>query len=109
MCMEDVQIGREAHADQVDIAPATASVPAIGGSPHRFALVFTAPIVGHVTYSLHNPAVLGQGINLGVGDGAIALNIKDHGRMVTKPFYAISDQAGGAPCSILFSIMPREK
>lgn len=109
MCMEDVKIGRNQSGGQVNLSVATASKPAIGHSRERFAIVFTAPVVGHVTYSLDPVAVLGNGINLGAGDGAVWLNVKDHGEIVQRGWTCISDQAGGAAVSILYSMYPEVK
>ena len=102
MCMEDVRIGRKTSASQVDLTVGLTSIQAIGGSPNRYCLVFSAPIAGHVTYSLDNPAVLGNGINLGVGDGMYSLNIQHHGDIVRRPWFAISD-AASSPVGIMFT------
>lgn len=107
MCMEDVKIGRSQNAGQFNRTVATASQMAVSCDYDRFALIFTAPVTGHVTYSLDNPAVLGNGINLGVGDGAVWLNVKDHGELVQREWQCISDQAGGVAIGILYSRFPK--
>lgn len=105
MCMDDVRLGRKSLSDQVDIAPTTVSAEVLTGADNRIAIVFNRPSVGTVTYSLHQPAVLGQGITLGAGDGSVSLDIQRHGGMVCRPWQAISDQAGGAPSAILFTLL----
>lgn len=102
MCMEDVRIGRKTMSRQHDFTATTTSQPLISGSDDRYAMILTAPLVGHVTYSLENPAVLGNGINLGVGDGAITISIQEHGDIVRRPWFIISDQAA-APIAVLSS------
>lgn len=107
MCIEDVRIGRKANAGQVDLVAGLASIPALPQADDRFSLMFSAPIAGHVTYSLENPAVIGQGINLGPGDGAVWINVKDVGGIVKAPWFVVSD-AAASPISIMFTIMQEQ-
>lgn len=104
MCIEDVRLGRKAMSGQVDLIAGLVSIPALPQSDDRFSIVLSAPIAGHITYSLENPAVIGQGINLGPGDGTTVLNVKDCGAMVKAPWFVVSD-AATSPIAILFTIL----
>jgi len=107
MCMEDVKIGRETMGGQTDLTASLTSQPLLPGADDRYSIVFTAPVAGHVTYSLANPAILGNGINLGVGDGTSQLDIQHHGDLVRRQWFCIADQAS-APISVLWTLLKRQ-
>lgn len=107
MCMEDVRIGRETTGGQVATTVGTTSVQILSGSPHRYSIVLTPGIANHITFSTENPAVLGQGINLGPGDGCCKLNIQHHGDLVRKAWYAIAD-AGSNAIAVMVTNLAKE-
>lgn len=107
MCMEDVRIARHSESGQFDFTATNSSQIAISQHAKRYAIVFSAPTVGNITYSLNNPAVLGQGITIGAGGGPIALDLQHHGDLVRRAWYAISDQAS-VKTSILVSVLEKE-
>jgi hypothetical protein len=106
MCMEDVRIGRDTMGGIAPFSASNASNLAIAESVTRVSLVLTRPLAGTVTYSTERPAVSGVGINLGVGDSALSLDIATHGDLVRRAWYAVLD-AGNQNMAVFFSDLPR--
>lgn len=65
----------------------TALVPA---AANRVALIISAPLTNRFTLSLVSTAILDQGLTMYPGQQSFALNIRDHGDIVTRAWSAIS-------------------
>lgn len=94
MCMEDVKLGRDTPVvEQVDTVPNTSSV-FVDDDRDRTLLVFFPPPSGTLTLSIKTPAVANEGIILTAGNLPVVLDIKTHGQMVIKRWYAIHSVGG---------------
>lgn len=93
MCMEDVKIGREQQAAVKRMTASTTVTPYVAQSDTRAVLILVPPTVGNLTYSLEKPSAVGDGINFVPQSAPLALNIRDHGELVTREWFVLSDQA----------------
>ncbi len=89
--MEDVRLGRATAVVQHPVVHRGSSDRIIDDDPDRTLLVVPASSVATITLSLSDPAVLNAGFTTGPGMPPITLNIKEHGQLVTKAWYAITD------------------
>lgn len=93
MCWEDVRIGLDSVSNPVPLSVGVASAPVLGASVQRTAILFCAPNAGTVTYSPVSTAVLGQGITLSAGQGALQLDIRSYGNGIQSAWSAIASAA----------------
>jgi hypothetical protein len=93
MCMEDVKIGRATNSgDGFASIPAATAGLIVGPSLHRYCLIISPPIAGHVTIGFSpNQLVDGSGVVLASGADPLILTIQEHGDIIRRAFYAIGD------------------
>lgn len=91
MCMEDVRLGRQSHAQEIKCIVTTTSALILPYDPHRIALVISCPTGSNVHLSFGPVAVSGGGMVLGQLGTPIVLNIQQHGDIVRRAIYAVSD------------------
>lgn len=94
MCLEDYKIGRRTKSGQAVVSVGTSSTPLVGESPHRTALLISAPTTNPVTLSLAPAAVAAEGLRLAAGSNPLILTLVSHGDLVRRAWSAIA--VGGA-------------
>lgn len=106
--MEDVRLGRKIGVSEDNINVLNASLLVVQDSPKRVLLIFYPPLAGTINITIRSPAVATAGFQLLPTSHPLELNIKDHGQLVSKAWYAISDAAGGRNLCIHQGELPVE-
>lgn len=71
----------------------TTSTALLPAAPNRRAILISGPFTNRFTLSLNSTALLDQGITLYAAGAPLALNVQDHGDIVTRAWTAISATA----------------
>ena len=88
MCCEDMTIGHESKSQPTVIAVPAAAVQLVMASPNRIALVFGNPSIGAVGITTLQPTAATDGMQLTPTSPPIMLNIRDHGDLVQRSWFA---------------------
>lgn len=94
MCMEDIRLGRQTVTMEVPISLTNASQAFLERDLFRTVLILWPPPSGTTTFSINSPVVVDQGITVPSGSPPVVLNIKDHGDIVTRQWFAIHSAGG---------------
>ena len=100
MCIEDIRLGRQIQHAETNINVLNANLPVVQSNHARVYLVFWPPIAGTINLTTQEPALATTGIQLTPTSHPLVLDIKTHGKLVCRNWFAISDAAGGRNLSI---------
>jgi hypothetical protein len=93
MCMEDIRLGRQDLFTETNVPVANVSGSLVSPGPNCITLIFSPPLAGTVTISTISPVVSGVGFALNAGGLPLMFNIRDHGALCNKPWFAIGSVA----------------
>jgi hypothetical protein len=92
--MEDLRIGRRTSSRTGFQPINTVAAEIVPASPHRIALIITAPQAVRVTLGNNSQIVLDNGITITNAGGPLYLDLATHGDAVRLPWFGISTSAG---------------
>jgi len=108
MCMEDVRIGREAGAGQIERAVTDAATPILSGNGNRFGLLIDNLGPDDCFLALNKVASTTAGIRIAAGDSPLHLHLVRDGQMVTAAFNAICAAGQSATLVIWESVLEKQ-
>lgn len=94
MCLEDIRLGRQIKSSQESKSVASTATPLIGQEENRVFIIFYPPPSGTITFSPFKDVAAGIGITLPSTGHPIMLDIKTHGLLVTRNWYAVHSVGG---------------
>lgn len=94
MCMEDIRIGRETIAQELNLTVGVTAVNIIPASADRVGLIISSGAVNSIVLGFEQSLTTAFGIRLGALALPLMLNLRDHGEVVRKSIWAIASGAG---------------
>lgn len=90
MCLADYAIGQSLFCAEHKINVGATSSLLVAANPNRALLIIGPPETDNVWLTTVQPASLGQGFFIGVGQAPIILDWQRHGNTCAKAWYAIT-------------------
>ncbi len=89
MCMEDIKIGRRSNSTIEHVAADAAAYQIAQANNQRITLIIYPPVSGTLMVSTKSTPTLTAGIPLTSSSEPLVFDIKLHGTLVQRPFFAI--------------------
>lgn len=90
MCMEDIRIGRETTSSitMVEVPGSPSTIQVARADPKRISLTIQAASNATVSVGPNSTIAINTGIGLTLPGHELHLNIRDHGSLVQREFWA---------------------